>query len=374
MLAKGNWEETIYHKLNELIVKHQDQQQYVVFDWDNTCIINDIGEAVFNYQLRELAFDLTPEELGCLLVEGLPKERFNDKWVNAEGQPLNVALLAVDIVASYKKLYQADAEHRVEGLANIKESLPYREFITKLRFLYDAIGESFSADISYPWVTYFLGGKKAEAIDGLVKETLGTELKTELSYETWTSPAYDSQSGQVSVRFKRGIRLIPEIQNLIAVFREKGIAVYIVSASNREVILPFATGQQFGYQLPTEHIYGMRLKEKEGKMLPELDDCFVQTQGRGKTATIKDLIARNYQGRGPIMVAGDSDGDVAMLADFPETELALIIDRQKMGRVGQLVEIGRETVGQINQRFYVQGRDENEGRYVNAQESKLLKE
>ncbi|MBP1044636.1 haloacid dehalogenase-like hydrolase [Vagococcus sp. BWB3-3] len=372
MLIKGNWEESIYCRLTELIDKYQHQQQYVVFDWDNTCIINDIGEAVFNYQLRELAFDLTPEELGETLVKGIPAEPFNAKWANAEGQVLNAVVLAADIVSSYQALYQVGPPEE-DWLVRAKETLAYQEFIAKFRFLYDAIGDSFSADISYPWVTYFLGGKTAEEIHYLVRKTLKTELVASLAYETWSSPRdYVSQSGSVSIQFKRGIRLIPEIQQLMRTFSEKGIKVYIVSASNREVILPFATSDKFGYGLPESQIYGMRLKEQGGKMLPELATGVAQTQGVGKTATIKESIEVMHQHRGPILVAGDSDGDVAMLSDFSDTEIALIINRHKAGKIGSLVESAVATSTTEGQRFFVQGRDEVMGEYRKASGSILL--
>ncbi|WP_314059941.1 haloacid dehalogenase-like hydrolase [uncultured Vagococcus sp.] len=369
-MRKGNWEESIYRKLCKLIDQQQNQQQYVVFDWDNTCIINDIGEAVFNYQLKELSFELNPEELAEVLVKGIPSDSFKT-WNNLEGKALNVELLAADIVASYRLLYQA-SRREGERSVDVTGTAAYQEFITKMRFLYDAIGDSFSADVSYPWVTYFLAGKTAKEIHDLVEATLAEELTRSLSYETWESPeAYGSQSGQVSIRFKRGIRLIPEMQELMAELTEKGIRVYIVSASNREVILPFATSRKFGYGLATEDVYGMRLKQQGGRMLPELDDEFAQTQGVGKTLTIKELIASRHQNSGPIMVAGDSDGDVSMLSDFPDTELAIIIDRHKKGKIGELVEIGRSEDSE--QRYFVQGRDEVTGAYLNKQVSRVLK-
>jgi hypothetical protein len=35
-------------------------------------------------------------------------------------------------------------------------------------------------------------------------------------------------------------------------------------------------------------------------------------------------------------VAGDSDGDYDMLRDFPDTELGLIVNRLKKGKIGEL--------------------------------------
>lgn len=371
MLEKGNWQEDVYQKLQALLVNHREQGEYAVFDWDNTCIINDIGEAVFNYQLRQLDFHLTPEELLQTLLTGVPKDPFNQKWQNQDGEVLDVESLASDIAESYERLFH---ERKAgQSVVTLQQTLDYLEFITKMRFLYDAIGDSFSPDISYPWVTYFLGGKTEEEVQQLTLLTLEEELRAELGFERWTSPAsVASKSGCVTIQFKRGIRLIPEIQGLMKALESQGIKVYIVSASNRDVILSFATAGAYGYALPDQQVYGMRLKSVNGKQLPRLDERFAQTQGKGKTRTIQDLIAPFHGNRGPVLVAGDSDGDVAMLSDFQVTEVALIIDRQKKGQVGELVKQAGQSLGESNQRYFVQGRDEIRGCYINQTSSILL--
>lgn len=53
ILLEGNWKPEIHQRLQKLIEEHgikssaydKDQKPYAVFDWDNTTVINDIGEA-----------------------------------------------------------------------------------------------------------------------------------------------------------------------------------------------------------------------------------------------------------------------------------------------------------------------------------------
>lgn len=64
ILLEGNWKPEIHQRLQKLIEEYgvkssaydKDQKPYAVFDWDNTTVINDIGEATLTYQIEHLAF------------------------------------------------------------------------------------------------------------------------------------------------------------------------------------------------------------------------------------------------------------------------------------------------------------------------------
>ena len=71
VLNRGQWEDKLYKKLSNVIKDNgkssskynESAKPYAVFDWDNTTVINDIGEATFTYQIENLDFKMTPEEL-----------------------------------------------------------------------------------------------------------------------------------------------------------------------------------------------------------------------------------------------------------------------------------------------------------------------
>lgn len=47
----------------------------------------------------------------------------------------------------------------------------------------------------------------------------------------------------------------------------------------------------------------------------------------GKAFTIKNMIAPRHQNQGPSFVAGDSEGDVAFLTSFKDTEISLFLGK-----------------------------------------------
>ena len=80
---------------------------------------------------------------------------------------------------------------------------------------------------------------------------------------------------------------------------------------------------------------------------------FPLTQKSGKSETIRRLIL-NENNYGPILVGGDSDGDYAMLTDFCETDLGIIIDRERKGNINDLKS---EALAGSN-RYILQARDQ----------------
>lgn len=384
-LKVGNWEKTNYAALKTAISEHgtlsEDYQKspkpYAVFDWDNTTIINDIGEAVLTYQLMNLRFKMNPTELETALKTNIPADDFKEEWNNKAGGAVNIEKIAADIGSSYQVLYQ-----NYEGLAGnqsleeVKKFPEYVDFSSKLRYLYEAIGSSFSSDISYPWVTYLVSGMTSKEVQDLSQEAADYWLEQELGEETWTSPAdLKGQAGELAVTFKIGIRTVPEMQDLYQTLMANGIDVYVCSASFIDVIVPFATHAKYGYQVPKEQVYAMELKKNaEGIIQAEMDPDYDQTQGKGKTDTIIKFIAPKHENVTPILVAGDSNGDVAMLSDFPDLQVGLIFNRVKDGGIGKLAKEATESAGNKDQRYFLQGRDENKGQLIPSSKSILLGE
>lgn len=127
----------------------------------------------------------------------------------------------------------------------------------------------------------------------MFQKSIAKSLKDDLFYEKWESLASQKgQAGQVSIEFKRGIRTVAEVQDFYQTLMENGIDVYVNSASYYDVILSFATSKEYGYSIPEDHVFAMRLsKDDEGRISPQLDSAYPQTQGSGKTETIQQFIA-----------------------------------------------------------------------------------
>lgn len=385
-LITGQWDSFNREQLNQLIAQHgktsanydAKNPPYAVFDWDNTSIFLDIEEAVLIYQIEHLAFKMTPETLDKVIRTNVPKDNFASSANNIKGHPVNIDLVAQDIINNYRWIYENyDQMKGKKSLDEIKKTNQYKEFSVKLRYLYQAIGDSFDHSVSYPWVTYLFTGMKEQELAQLTSDTVKWQAKEPVALVTWTSPAIESKAGQVSMEWHNGLRLVPEMKDLYTKLREAGIDVWICSASFIDVIKEISSNPEFGYNNPKQHVIAMQLeRDKDGVILPKYREGFNQTQGKGKTVEITRLIAPNYQNKGPILVAGDSEGDQNMFQDFKDTQKVLIINRLRKPTtdIGKFSKEAVATYQKDNAKFLLQGRDENTGLLLPSQKTILLGE
>ena len=375
VLERGQWEDKLYKKLSNVIKENgkssskydESAKPYAVFDWDNTTVINDIGEATFTYQIENLGFKMTPEELDKAIRTNIPEDDFTEDHNNKEGKPVNIHKIAKDIVSDYTVIYnEYKGFNGSKSLEEVKELDEYKDFSAKLRYLYEAIGGTFSSDISYPWVTYLFTGMTSEEVQALTEKAIDRALEEDLVFETWESPeSLKGEAGQVEIKFK-------EMQNLYKALQDNGIVVYVVSASFRDVIVPFATKEKYGYNITDDHVYGMELvKDESGVIQSEYNNDYFQTQGEGKTKTIKKFIADKHGNQDPILIAGDSNGDYAMLKDFDGLQMGILFNllRDPSKGIGLLSQTAVDTYDSKDAKYFLQGRDENKGVLVKSRET-----
>lgn len=390
VLEKNNWADATYEALNKLIKNNGIQSStydpankpYVVFDCDNTTVINDIEEALLIYQLENLRFKLTPDNIAAVLETGIPdiEQPFVEDYRNAEGKELNVKLVAEDCASDYKYLYENYSGFGAGGaktLDEIKETDEYKDFTTKVRFLYSAVNDTFDASVGYPWVTYLFTGMTSDEVRKLAEESHDYWLSYgEFTKETWTSPeTLKGNAGVVSISYKTGLAFPEEMKDLYNTFMDNGIDVYVCSASFYDVVIAAMTNPKYGYNVKESNVYAMRLKtDEQGRYINEYDDNYFQTQGKGKAHTINAFIRGMYGNRGPIFVAGDSSGDFNMMTEYPDMQLGLIVNRV---RSDSMMSISKEAAGMIGSsdaKYVLQGRDENQGVFRASEKSILLGE
>jgi phosphoserine phosphatase len=343
---------------------------YAVFDWDNTSVFLDIEEALFVYMLQNLSFGATPELLGEAIRVGVENKVIGE---TIEGKQIMFEDIATDVIDSYTWLYNNYKGLKGDqSLEEVSKSPHYMAFMSKLRYLYDAIDETFSSDISYPWLTYLFAGMTEADIKTVTIKTVEWQDKQPIETVTWITPAeLPGKAGCVSVKWKNGMRLVPEMQELYAQLRSNGFDVWVCSASFIDVIKGIAAYPKFGYNQPEDMIIAMELeRDADGRILPVYRRGYVQTQGKGKTENIKRFLVKRY-GYGPVFVAGDSEGDQNMMQDFQETKLSLIINRLRSpsSDIGRFSKIATDNYGKDNPRWLLQGRDENKGVFIATQAS-----
>lgn len=383
-LKKLNWEENTYKAMVDIINKFgknsinydEENKPYAVFDWDNTSIFNDVQEALLIYQLINLKFKMTPDKFSEVITKNIPKTNFKKKFNNNEGREINIDIIAKDILLDYEYLYINYMGFKGnKSLSVIKNSNEYKDFISKVRYLYSAISETFSVDISYPWIANIITGMTSEEVSMLTEESNNYWLNHRLGKEKWTSPQrLKREAGVISIEFKIGLRVIEEQKNLYNTLMDNGFDVYICSASQIDIVKEFASNPKYGYNISKENIYAMELmKDKNGIINSELNPKYYQTQGKGKVKTIEKFIKHKY-GYDPIIVGGDSDGDVPMLSNFNNTKISLIINRCMNGEIGELCKIALKKTGKDRRRYFLQGRNENTGKYISSYKSILFEE
>lgn len=95
---------------------------------------------------------------------------------------------------------------------------------------------------------------------------------------------------------------------------------------------------------------------------------YAQTQGPGKSTIITNFIAPKYKGVGPLIVFGDSAGDMNMMTDWMDkgdTQLGVIFNRYRNPSSDPLTWAASvkavEQMGKPDAKFVLQGRDDNKG-------------
>ena len=378
ILTPGKWAPNTYKSMQKLIDENgvkspsynSSKKPYVVFDWDNTAIMNDTEEALYQYQIENLAFKLTPAEMGDLVRKNVPKDPFLKDYNNAAGQAVNVDAIADDIVSSYTYLYENYVGLKgLMSLADIKKTDEYLDFRAKMYYAYEAIGDTFGTKVSYTWVLFFFKNMTTAEVSALAEKSNDYNLGQAISKVKWFSPAsLPGKAGVVGVSHNTGLRLTEEIADLMHTFRNNGIDVYVCSASLEDVVAAFATNPKYGYSLPRANIIGMRLTKVNDVTQDTYLNGYPQTAEGGKTVVLKSLLA-SKKGYDPRFIAGDSNGDWNMMVDFPGIKRVLIVNRLRSGKkIGALSAEAAATIGKPNAKYLLQGRNEHTGRWMPSEE------
>lgn len=378
-LIDGQWDSFNKKKLEGLLATYGKTSPqydprnppYIVTDWDNTAIFLDVAEATYIYQLENLVFSMSPEQMNTAIRMNIGNKPFADDYKSKEGKEVSIDLIAPDIIESYTWLYENYKGLKGDkSLDEVKKNPHYANFIAKMRYLYEAIGDTFDHATSYPWVTYQNTGMTERQVRDMTYNATKWQLAQPVEAVTWTSPdSLPGKAGVVSVTWKNGLRLVPEMQDLYKAFLDSGIDVWVCSASFVDIVKEISSNPEFGYNLPAERVLAMELaRDAKGVIQTEFAKDRDQTQGEGKTRTIERFLVSRY-GYGPLFIAGDSEGDQNMMVDFDDTKLVLIINRLRSPDtiIGKISKIAVDTHGKADAKYLLQGRNENKGTYVKSQ-------
>lgn len=369
-LDPGRWEEAARQRIEGVMRQlgagspgyDRDHPPYAVFDWDNTSIVNDTEEALLLFQMETFSFRIPSSQSAAVLCSGVPSGPFAPSFRNMAGHAVDRDALVDDIAGDYRELARLSP-------AAIAQSTQLPNFRAKLLFFYAAVDASYGPRVAYPWVIYLLSGYTPDEVEQLAARSNDRGLGSALEEVTFTSSeAQPGSAGAVEITHQRGLRITEEIAALMHTLRRNGFEVFVVSASLEDVVAAFATLPKYGYSLPRDHVFGLRLAQEHGRLAARYLAGWPLLHGPGKVELIRrELVSR--LGRGPALVFGDSDGDFNMLAEFEDTETGLIVNRLKGGDIGYLCHRAVASHGKSDARFLLQGRNDAIGLWQPAQSS-----
>ncbi len=343
LLCSPRWNPPTRARLNAALTRWSESKHTAaaIFDFDNTCIFHDFGEAVFREQLRTFSFRLSPEAFVNHLPDAVGK-------VEALADGTVLKQIKGKLSSLYESLYDA---HTQDGSnATAANELGFREF--RATFAHLAVGlektPGIGAAFAYPWVCGFLAGMTDAEVRALAINAWNTAV---------VEPIGIQAVGRTPMR--HGLRVNAEMLELFDCLAAANVRRFIVTASERHVVGTIAP--LIGLNITSDCVFGMQLeKDESGRRRTTLAPDAFPTYRDGKRQTIDRAIVAN--GLSPALVAGDSETDLEMLSAYPEC-LRLIVHRTDEGGISELYA-DAETL--------LQGRDEHRGHFIPQARSVFL--
>jgi len=314
------------------------QPPVAVFDWDNTVLKNDIGDATFFWMLKN------------------NKIRQPTSWsdTNSALKTEAVAALAADCAgaAEGEPLQTSTNVNCAEQIASIYYDGKYLDRSTTTPTAASAWNSPITTTINqqYAWVAQLTAGYTPNEVRSFARE------------------AYDENSNNPdtakyefgSVKPVYWVRIYTQMDDLIGTLKDNGFDVWILTASPQF----FVDGISNHVGIDPDHVVGIRSALADGKVTYGLQDCggaaanslitfdegkrcWINKVVYGETDAAKQL-AQNVAMKRPTLVAGDSDTDLAMLKDA--TTLKLVVNRGKV----QTVCNAYESLEKKDGRWFVQ--------------------
>ncbi|MBN2399966.1 MAG: haloacid dehalogenase-like hydrolase [Candidatus Aminicenantes bacterium] len=337
-LQRLNWNERNYQSLQRFIPTLR-RDDIAVFDWDNTCILGDIGEAVFRHQARYLEFKFSPQRL----QEIIPEQVHGIGHIRDHDRLLPLSALKGQIVGAYEKIFDRPRNE-------IRADSAYHDFSAGLLALNRGLEETpgIGCEFAYPWTLNFLQGFSPDDVRRLAATVMDNELQTAIRRRSLS----DSRE-HVTYSWVEGIRLFPEMADLAHCFNQGGCRVIISTASNQLIVETMAARVGFA----AEHVIGMDVQIENGTLSGTLAPGPAPNFGPGKALNLRRRLEQE-----PVFVAGDSSGDYDMVTVFHDTRLKLLIRREQPGKMIPLYQ--KALAG--DPQYLLQDVDRNGGSFLAA--------
>ncbi|MDD2464562.1 MAG: hypothetical protein PHI97_11250 [Desulfobulbus sp.] len=319
---EGNWLPENLARITTSLSKIADQsfaaKPVAIFDFDNTCIFRDIGQALFRFQVQHLCYRIKPGELAAIL----PQE-------TGELAGIPVSFIRSTLLAAYTNLWPLIQQGHIESA---QQTSDYALFATLLLWCTDMARKAEHLGPRYvlPFMGKMLSGFTTNELRQLAQEVVDKVVLEPLVEETLEVEA-PQPIGRISASYSLGLHAYPEMLALMQQLEALGIERYVISASTEWLVEGAAP--RLGFAVDADHIYGIRVQLAEGDRLTINDSpAYPTTYREGKA----EIITRRIKGT-PVLVAGDADTDYEMLT-LPDVPIRLLINRRQSGLIASLYQ------------------------------------
>ncbi|MCL2458172.1 MAG: haloacid dehalogenase-like hydrolase [Desulfobulbus sp.] len=340
----GDWFPENLARINERLTQIAAHPPIVrpvaVFDFDNTCIFRDVGQAVFCHQLQHLHYRLIPEQLAAILPRA---------GGQLAGRPLDA--IVTTLVDAYRTLFPL----LLVGRTAQAQSLPQARLFAALLLWFTIQArkdERLGPLYVLPFMAKLLAGFTTDELRFLAVDVVQAAGTEPLDRATLTVEG-PTPIGRIEASYPRGMHPYPEMLALMRRLAGLGIERYVISASAEWLVEGAA--RWLGFPVDADHVFGIRVRLDAGEVLTISDPPdYPITYREGKTEVIHRWI-----GARPMLVAGDADTDYEMLT-LPEVDIRLLLNRRQRGPIAALYE---------DRHILVQGLDLATGRFRPDRES-----
>jgi phosphoglycolate phosphatase-like HAD superfamily hydrolase len=296
-----------------------------VFDWDNTVIKNDVGDATMFWMLLHDQILQPPQK----------------NWALTSPYLTTAAITALAAACGALATPGAPLPTSTStGCADEILSVYYNGSTTFMQPAFSGYDYR-RIEPAYAWAAQLLGGHTPDQI---------TDIADKAIRENLAAPLDAKQTVGTTAGLNGSIRIYDQIKDLITTLQKNGFDVWVVSASPQLVVERFAAD----VNIEPDHVIGIRSVDANGTLTYNLQGCGDVPDGTndgagtytgnslityidGKRCWINKVI---YGDTGPtaiaktadearrqVFAAGDSNTDVTFLQDA--TALRLVLNRNK---------------------------------------------
>ena len=369
--------------IHDLVKQNKNNNDaYIVSDFDNTTSIFDIAYQCSIYQLETMSFALSKDEIGPTLETSLEDNETINNYID-------------DVTVSYSHLVDTYGEFTASGVDNsrldtLHNDIWYQEFSTKMMGLYNYVDSTVLDIVGYEWIMYWYTNMSEQEVYNMFKKSCEKYQYVDTSEVTWTSPNIESKVGVISETFVVGVSVTDSVKSMLKYYVDNGIDTWICSASHIDGVR--AAVDAYGLSDRITGVIGMTQKQVNGKFVPGYDyetgypyinkgnNNWEKTNtpikalpGRdGKVTAIKNALYTRYNNKQPIAGFMDASGDFNFCTEFKDMKMVICYNRanRKITEGAGLVAIAAmyqkekgidlKTANDSGDTLYLlQGRDEN---------------